>query len=192
MGFCVIFVAGQSSEELLESARFCKTYGIECGVFGVTNDNEFIKLRRLGVDLCEGEIFSGALSYPEKTFYSEPHVLVEQEADNAEPEIDRQEDFDLTRFAVKTVYGFCEKGIEKWRNRATLEPLEPLELEECPEKEPPHPEEELESLERLELCEGIGAKKKRKAAKTLRKEKKRQKKEIKKGKLKKTKKLKKI
>ncbi len=190
MGAEVIRLADKSREKLKAFCDFCRFYNIDCAFFGVELAEDFIELRRLGLDICAGGLFSGPIDIPEKTLFSLPVITYEKEEEEEEKAEEEVREFDLTRFAVKTVYGFCAEEMNELLYTKKRKPLDPMEKTDRTEK--------LLELEKLDGCElshceyeeGLGAKKKRKKAVSDRAQKRRQKKEIKKGRLKKEKKIK--
>ena len=197
MGFRIIRVFGQSTKKLKGIADFCRVFGIECAVHGVDLDEDFINLRRSGVDLCAGNVLSEAVDVPTQIHFCEPHVICEEEENEEEPEPAKEpEPFDPSRFAAKML---CSVFSDEINSMIAPRKCPPMDKMECTEKTDP-----LEPIGKSDLvpCEyekGIGSKKekkkkhkdkekhKHKKEKSDKKKKKLQKKEIKKGKLKKIK-----
>jgi len=174
MGFSVINTVSNDTEMISGTADLCRTFGLDCAVYYVDSDEEFIKMRRFGVDICAGKVFSEPIEIPDKTLFAEPHIIFDEEPER-EP---KPKPFDLSRFTSKVICRVLSKEIKEItapRDQTVLEPTEKLDPIEGSDLEP------------LEYEEGIGAKKKRKEAKTEKAKKKLQKKEIKAGKLKKEK-----
>ncbi len=179
MGIEGFRITEENDEIIKGTADFCRTFGLDCAVFGADSDEKFIKLRRYGVDVAAGAVLSEKVELPEKMRFAEPQILCDEE-----PEPIERKPFDLTRFCVKIIYNTFKDDIKKLSEiDISPDPIVPTAAE------PAEPLGESD-LEPLEYAEGIGAKKKRKEAVTDKAQRKRQKKEIKQGKLKKTKKMK--
>ena len=186
MGFEVI-KADLDSGALKACADLCRTYNIDCAVAETNSNEDFIKMRRLGVDICSGAAVAQRTANPTQVIFPQPHILFEEEVPEEEDDDDEKE-FDLTRFTVEKLYARFGTPINDLISPKPTEPMEHMENTEKTEKLT----EKLErDLEPCELEEGIGVGKKRKKAKSARAQKKRQKKEIKKGRLKKVKLMKK-
>ena len=161
-GFGTVKIASKDRSLISACSDFCRMYVMDCAVTDVSEESDFIELRRLGVDLCEGEIFSPPTSHPEKGFFSQPHILCDIEEQTVETD--------------DVLYAALSSSCERLEGTEPLEKADKLTI--------------LEPTERLEYTEGIGAKKKRRELKLDFAKRRRQKKEIKKGRLKKLKKLK--
>ena len=187
MGFCGVRIFNQNDSEIRACADFCRTYRMDCAVFGVSTEEKFISIRRLGVDFCRGDLFGAPTSYPEGNIFRLPTVETEEEPEPEpaeEAESSPAAGFDPAREAAKLIYGKVKRFVETDPHLEKRDPMDAMETVE--------PMEPLESkteggLEFTEREEGLGAKKKRKEITDPKKQEKRQKKEIKKGKLKKMK-----
>ncbi len=182
MGFSVI-KTDLDSPAIKACADFCRTYNLDCAVAGVDTDEDFIKMRRLGVDVCSGVAVGSKTSDPTAVIYPQPHILCDEEPEE-EKEVEDEKEFDLTRFTVEKLYGRFGAPINEL---ISPKPTELMESMDAMEKREPLKEKLRRNLEPCEFEEGIGVGKKRKKARSVRAQKKRQKKEIKKGRLKKVK-----
>lgn len=180
MGFSVI-KTDLDSAALKACADLCRTYNLDCAVAGVDTDEDFIKMRRLGADVCSGAAVGAKTSDPTAVIYPQPHILCDEEP---EEKVEEEKEFDLTRFTVEKLYGRFGAPIN---DLISPKPTEQMEHMESMERTEPLDEKLRRDLESCEFEEGIGVGKKRKKAKSVRAQKKRQKKEIKKGRLKKVK-----
>ncbi|MBQ8388745.1 MAG: EAL domain-containing protein [Clostridia bacterium] len=190
MSFDGVRVFDQTDAEIKACADFCRTYRMDCAVFGVHTEDKFIALRRLGVDFCRGDLFGAPTKSPEGEIFPLPTVEYEPEEEPEEIEADasgEQKEFNPNKYIAKAIYSKLKGVINGDPNLKPRDPMEKMEgMESTDPTEKLEPEEGGE-LEFTEREEGLGAKKKRKEITDPKKQEKRQKKEVKKGKLKKIK-----
>lgn len=190
MGFDGVRVFDQTDAEIKACADFCRTYRMDCAVFGVDTEDKFIALRRMGVDFCRGDLFGAPARFPEGDIFPLPIVEYEPEDEPEESEVEKDgepKEFNPNRYMAKAIYSRLNGVINSdphLQPREPMEKMEGMETTDPMERLEPDGGRELEFTEREE---GLGAKKKRKEITNPKKQEKRQKKEVKKGKLKKIK-----